>query len=508
MKKTLLMIICFGLFISLNACTSKKNPTLTKPLFVSVKLISVSKDDISLSSDESSKLIDLLKFSSWKIINRTTKLVTDPDFVLIDKENTSYYFSQQGQTVLVEIVKKDETNIVSYTFEGSTRILIDASLKSIVTIAYARQKILAKTITSANIGPDYYDNTSEFTLSIAQSNEFRNEIEKTVGSWIYREKVSTLPELITARVIFDESLSLVFTIISEDYFLDVVTIDDQSNQIIESFELTKSDYNSLLKSLKTLRGLLIKGASSTVKNAVFTEGSFSLDGYLTWLVPNGKIVLGASESDQFREWLNLDLWMLRSPLIELDVINTILYAQNDYVFTFGGYQAAESGYYASYCVVTNLKDLNFKEVYQVEEPTKIYSFLVQQWNPAFPLEITNFEFTIISTAFNDPTVVETGIGYKTNVLTETQFGEIKTILSYDQWTLDKEPGKYHFGWLPSFILLNESNQQLSLYVYDEKTVIRVFNLFSGMGEYADLWYVGPKAISQNLQDYTKTTFPD
>jgi hypothetical protein len=192
----------------------------------------------------------------------------------------------------------------------------------------------------------------------------------------------------------------------------------------------------------------------------------------------------------------------------LSYVTELIKAESGLIFTFGGHQYPENNETFSYVIVTNENDPKFKEVYQIFEMTEVYDFLLEHWNPSFPSSILDFHFTDLLVAYNDPTELDTGISYHQYVVDETQFTEIKDILSYDLWTLDKEPGKYHFGWLPNYILQGspESGQVFSIYTTNETTVIWVRNMGDNLENSYGLWYYGPRSIVDNLKTYINAHF--
>jgi hypothetical protein len=208
--------------------------------------------------------------------------------------------------------------------------------------------------------------------------------------------------------------------------------------------------------------------------------------------------------------MKMDEWILRSSSIELYYVTELIKAENGLIFTFGVYEDPENYYTYGYVIVTSTKDTKFKEVYQISEMTEVHNFLLDHWNPSFPSSILNFHFTDLSVAYNDPTELDTGISYHQYVVDETQFTEIKDILSYDLWTLDKDPGKYHMGWLPKYTLQGspESGQIFSIFVYNETTVIWVRNVGLNQQNSYGLWYVSPKSVIDDLTTYVTNHFSE
>jgi hypothetical protein len=387
--------------------------------------------------------------------------------------------------------------------------LIDSTLTGLVSKAYDRQKISDSAYFKINVGPDFYTGSTGFILTSDQSTGFKDLIVSSLSEWNYKGIATDNPEFYTARISLDSYWNLKLWTYQDRYYVNVYRTNDQDVFIkADYYELTKDLYDEYLNELIVFKNLVFKGISLTVENSIFTEGYFDFDGTQTWLVPEWKVPLGASESDQFKLWMNVDQWILRSSSIELSYQTILIKAENGLVFTFGGHQNPENNDTFAYVIVTNSKDPKFKEVYQTFEMTMVYDFLLENWNPSFPSSILDFRFTDLMAAYNDPTELKTGISYHQYVLNETQYLEIKDILSYDLWTLDKAPGKYHMGWLPQYTLQGspESNQVFSIFVYNETTVIWVRNVGLNQENSNGLWYFSPKSVIDNLTNYVNDQF--
>ena len=511
MKKSWGIMICLVLVLSLVGCSPKKNPPLDEPVFTSITLNSFINEAIEINEEESSSLLDLFLFSTWVKDDRKDTSVSNTRFTLVDKNNTTYYFSQDGQNaqnVLVGIIKENETAITFYTFTGHIITMTDSTLTGLVNKAYDRQKISDSANFKINVGPDFYTGSTEFILTSDQSTGLKDLIVSSMSVWNYKGIAYANPEFYTARISLDSYWNLKLWTYQDRYYVNVYSSNDQDVFIKANYyELTKDLYDEFMTRLFEFKNTVFEGISLTVQNAIFTEGYFDFDGTQTWLVPEWRVLLGASESDQFKLWMKMDEWILRSSSIELSYQTTLLKAENGLVFTFGGHQYPENDTLA-YVIVTSTKDPKFKEVYQTFEMALVYDFLLENWNPTFPSSILDFHFTDIMVAYNDPTELETGISYQDYVLNETQYLEIKDILSFDQWTLDKDPGKYHMGWLPLFTLLGspESGQVFSIFTYNEKTVIWVRNVGLDQRNSNGLWYVTPKSVLDNLKTYVNDQF--
>jgi len=510
MKKSWGIMICLGLVLSLVGCSPKKNPPLDEPIFTSISLNSFINEAIEINEEESSSLLELFLFSTWVKDDRKDTSVSNTRFTLIDKNKTTYYFTQDGQNILVGIIKENETAIAFYTFTGNIITLTDSNLTGLVSKAYDRQKISDSANFKINVGPDFYTGSTDFILTSDQSTGLKDLIISSMSGWTYKGIATDNPEFYTARISLDSYWNLKLWTYQDRYYVNVYRTNDQDLFIKANYyELTKDLYDEYLNELIVFKNLVFKGISLTVENAIFTEGYFDFDGTQTWLVPEWKVPLGASESDQFKLWMKMDEWILRSSSINLSYVTELIKAENGLIFTFGAYQNPENNQTFGYAIVTSSKDPKFKEVYQTFEMTEVYDFLLEHWNPSFPSSILDFHFTELMVAYNDPTELETGISYHQYVLDETQFTDIKGILSYDQWELDKDPGKYHMGWLPSFILQGapEADQVFSIYETNDTMVIWVRNVGHNQENLYGLWYVTPKTVLNNLTTYVNEQFP-
>ncbi len=509
MKKSWGVLLSLVLVLSLVACTPKKNPTLDEPLFETITLSSVTLNPVSITSEESSILIELFLFSTWVKDERKDTQVANTRFTLVDKNKSTYYFSQDGQNVLVGIIKENETAIAFYTFTGSIITLIDSTLMGLVSKAYGRQKISDSVNFTVNVGPDFYTGSTDIVLTSDQSTGLKDMIVSSMGQWTYKGIATDNPEFYIARISLDSYWNLKLWTYQDRYYVNVYRTNDQDVFIkADYYELTQDLYEKYMTRLYVFKDDAFDGISLTVQNAIFTEGYFDFDGTQTWLVPEWKVPLGASESDQFKLWMKMDEWILRSSSIELYYVTELIKAENGLIFTFGVYEDPENYYTYGYVIVTSTKDTKFKEVYQISEMTEVHNFLLDHWNPSFPSSILNFHFTDLSVAYNDPTELDTGISYHQYVVDETQFTEIKDILSYDLCTLDKDPGQYHFGWLPNYILQGsiESDQVFSIYTTNDKTVIWVRNAGLNQENLYGFWYFGPRSIVDNLKTYINAHF--
>jgi hypothetical protein len=502
-------MLSLGLVLSLSACSPKKNPPLEEPVFDSITLTSVLDEAVLINEAESSDLLELFLFSTWVKDDRKDTTVSNARFTLVDKNKTSYYFGQEGQNVLVGIIKENETDISFYTFTASIITLIDSTLTGLVSKAYARQNISDSAQFTVNVGPDFYRGSTDIILSSDQSTGLKDMLVSSVGSWTYLGIVSDSPEFYTARIYLDDHWNLELWTYEERYYGYVIKKDDQDNFVKgDYYELTQDLYEEYMTRLFVFKDNAFEGISLVVENAIFTEGYFDFDGIQTWMVPAWKVPLGVSESDQFKLWMNMDQWILRSSNIELSYVTELIKAENGLIFTFGGHQYPENNDTFAYVIVTDTTDPKFKEVYQIFEMTEVYDFLLEHWNPAFPSSILDFHFTDLMVAYNDPTELDTGISHHQYVLDETQFTEIQDILSYDLWTLDKDPEKYHMGWLPIYILQGspESGQVFSIYATNETTVIWVRNIGDNLENANGLWYFSPKSVLDNLTIYVNDHF--
>ena len=509
MKKSWGILICLGLVFSLVGCSPKKIPPLDEPVFTSITLNSFINEAVEITEEESSSLLDILLFSTWVKDERKDTTVSNTRFTLADKNKTTYYFSQDGQNILVGIIKENETAIAFYTFSGNIITLTDSNLTGLVSKAYDRQKISDSANFKINVGPDFYTGSTDFTLTSDQSTGFKDLIVSSLSEWNYKGIATDNPEFYTARISLDSYWNLKLWTYQDRYYVNVYRTNDQDVFIKANYyELTQDLYDEYMTRLFVFKNTVFEGISLTVQNAIFTEGYFDFDGTQTWLVPEWKVPLGVSESDQFKLWMKMDEWILRSSSIELYYVTELIKAENGLIFTFGVYEDPKNNYTYGYVIVTSTKDTKFKEVYQISEMTEVYDFLLDHWNPTFPSSILDFHFTDIMVAYNDPTELDTGISYHQYVLNETQYLEIKDILSYDQWTLDKDPGKYHMGWLPNYILQGspEDDQVFSIYATNDTTVIWVRNVGFNQENLYGLWYFSPKSVIDNLTIYVNDQF--
>jgi len=500
MKKTFMILLALGLTLSTVACT--KESVLTKPVFTAIFIGSDDPEWSLINSDEAESLLSILAYPTWEKADKDNSVPID--FMAIDESETTYSFGQKNDTVLITIIKKNNSKS-TYSVKGTSRTaqIISGILVDMIISATVRKNIQELGMKAGNLGSDFVGDNTTFDLTEAESESLKTTLD--INSWTIVKLPETLPETPDAIITISDWKKLVFVLISGNPYVYYIGTNSETNIL----SLPSEAYESFMTLLGNIRTVKLSGPDPLILDAKITETYFDFLGLPTWDIPNWGIALTAAEKDQLKMELNVDQWVKLTKQVTLEGTSMVLKTDNDLTLTFGHYANLQQGPLFPVVFVTKTSvGTQVGTYYPSGMKMTMWSSLFDRWNPPFPLGIKTFTFNKISVGYNDPSEGDVGISYHDYPVSASQLADLRILMSFSTWELDKDPVKYGFGWLP-WLVLNGMTSDKNIYVAKlfDKTVFWVRGVAEGTtSQNSDLFYTCDPAVYDAMVAYAKSNF--
>jgi hypothetical protein len=502
MKKAMVFILCLIMSLSMVACT--KEIVLTKPAFTGIFIGESDPEWSLINSAEAQNLLDSLAFSKWEKADSDKSVKID--FMAIDESERTYSFGQKNDTVLITIVNKSGSEKSTYSVKGTSRTdqIIGALLNAMVLGASVRKSLQDVIFDAGNTGSDFAGINTTFDLTQAESDSLKTVLD--INSWTSVKLPETLPETPNAVITISEWKRL---IIDLDSGIPYVYYVSQNNET-ETMMMSKDTYDSFMTLMGNIRTSKLTGPDQTLLDAKISEAYIDFFGVETWKIPNWGVTLTFAEKDQFKTDLHVDQWVKLTKSITSVGTSMVLKTDNDLTLTFAYYYPDLQEIKTNPVVfVTKTSDGSVLGTYY---PSGMAlgntDTLLEQWDPPFPPEIKNFTYKVISVGYNDPSEGDVGISYHTFPVSTGQLADLRILMSFSTWELDKDPVKYHFGWLP-WLVFNGMGSEKEIYLtkIHDRTVFWVRGIVPGTtNETSEIFYTCDPSVYDALITYANNNF--
>jgi hypothetical protein len=500
MKKAMLFILSLVMSLSMVACT--KEVVLTKPVFTGIFIGESDPEWSLINSTEAQNLLDILAFSKWE--KADADKTVSIDFMAIDENEMTYSFGQKNDTVLITIIKKNNSKS-TYSVKGTSRTaqIISGILVDMIISATIRERLQFVTFNAGNTGSDFEGENTTFALTDAESESLKTVMD--INSWTYVKHPETLPETPNAVITISEWTRLIIDLDSGIPYIYY----DGPNEEVKTLTMSKDTYDSFMAFMLNLRTSKFTGPDQTLLDAKISEAYVSFFDLQTWDIPNWGITLTSAEKDQFKTDLHVEQWVKLTTPITLVGTTMVLKTDNNLTLTFGYYANAQETANYSVVFVTKTSDGSALGTYYPSGMSLGNTdALLERWDPPFPQEIKNFTYTVISVGYNDPTEGDVGISYHTHSVSASQLADLRILMSFATWELDKDPWKYQFGWLP-WLVPNGIGSEKEIYITKilDRTVFGISGIVKGtVTEGPAIYYTCDPSVFDALMEYSKNNF--
>jgi len=497
------MVFLLSLVMSLSMVACTKEVVLTKPVFTGIFIGESDPEWSLINSTEAQNLLDILAFSKWEKADADKKVSID--FMAIDENEKTYSFGQKNDAILITIVNKNGSEKSTYSVKGTSRTaqIISGILVDMIISATIRERLQFVTFNAGNTGSDFEGENTTFALTEAESESLKTVMD--INSWTYVKHPETLPETPNAVITISEWTRLIIDLDSGIPYIYY----DGPNEEVKTLTMSKDAYDSFMTFMLNLRTSKFTGPDQILLDAKISEAYISFFDLQTWNIPNWGITLTSAEKDQFKTDLHVEQWIKLTTPITLVGTTMVLKTDNNLTLTFGYYANAHETANYSVVFVTKTSDGSALGTYYPSGMTLGNTdALLERWDPPFPQEIKNFTYTVISVGYNDPSEGDVGISYHTHSVSASQLADLRILMSFATWELDKDPWKYQFGWLP-WLVPNGIGSDKEIYITKilDRTVFGIKGIVKGtVTEGPAIYYTCDPSVYDALMEYAKNNF--
>jgi len=485
-----------ALVATVNACSSEDRTKLEMPNFTSFYIGTdetlPSSEVVPTTTNVRPMIPYLLYFSRWEKAKLSDLDAFDLRFVLIDDQETTYYFGDYEDSILIKIMKKGTSKPSYYSIELDLDIVLNKTLSPMYLIESTKADLMSNTFLTADINPRLTNSALSFEIDTEDNIKLKNLFQ--IEEWVSINNTTDLPYEHEAKIVLSNDKELLFSIYGSEYIVQYQNSTDV-NQEIYTYRIPETTYRLVLQMLSEMRSLHFDGPSQLVLEANFKSAYVWLENEVG-KYPGWEFSLSRAESDTLKTQIEMDQWLRIEGDVEDYRSAICLYSEDKYSYCFKDY---------GIIVVQSLIDPSIKEVYFADS-YPFHETLLSYWDdPVTPVEVKEMNITIAEILYSR------GDGPSPELtdrfaLSSSQKSKIETLLRFEEWKLDKNPDKYRFGLYNKYRFESGDGSSILVYNLIETTVFRLQNFDPELGVNGEFFY-GPADIFEQLSKYMTATFP-
>lgn len=484
----------------MSACTPKAfdvSAVRFASYYVGTK-IDVPESEIVLVNEGEEKLIRAwINITNWTKVDRTSKVILDPDVVLFDDQGNTFYISDKTKSMILIRLVTAQKKTIYYEVAGDIVTYKNEQFIPLTKTINAKKVLL--NVSSLSVWR--FDlmplALSKFNLDSSETTALKDGLR--IQEWVR----TTTSGNISGNPIF-------FLILPDDTHVSVgrntggfliAEIPDAIENVKYYYSLTQADHAFLNEFIDNKITEYYSPVEVYLKDAVFTKAYLWME--LNEKIPEWVFDLSASNQQAAVNSLKVSDWQKIKPESNLDLSQFSPYLS--LTDTLG--HQIELGYSDGNPIakVTMTSDPAFLEWYVTldvwYESTVAFSEL---WTTGFPTqEIKDFRPTTLRITVDWDEI--DGGTYADFALSSTNRTKIIQLLNIASWRVDANYNKYAFGWIQNYTFTDKENRTFLVFNYYDSTVIRV----KGVIESDDpgVWFVAPHSVFENLKTYIDAKYP-